>query len=222
MTGVEYDRIYETMPGVRAELIEGVVYVSSPVSAEHGEPHMTAIFWLGTFRIATPGVVGGVDTTVRLDLKNRPQPDGHLRILAEHGGQARISPDGYVVGAPEFVIEIARSTVSYDLHDKLEAYRRNQVREYVIWRVEDVEVDWFVLRGDQYERVEISDDGYFRSVVLPGLWLDPAALMGEDYAAILRVAQAGLASPEHAEFVAQLAVEADRLAALTSREEPPA
>ena len=210
LSAVEFERRYEAMPGVRAELIEGVVYVSSPVSADHGEPHMTAIFWLGTYRTATPGVVGGVDTTIRLDLDNRPQPDGHLRILAENGGRARISEDRYLIGAPDLVIEIARSTVSYDLHDKLNAYRRNEVRDYVVWRVDDSEIDWFTLEGGRYVRLALTTEGYYRSVALPGLWLDPAALIQEDYAVILRVAQEGLASPEHAAFVAHLAAEAAR------------
>ncbi len=213
LSAEEFERRYEAMPGVRAELIEGVAYVSSPVSADHGEPHMTAIFWLGTYRLGTPGVKGGIDTTIRLDLDNRPQPDGHLRILAEYGGRARISEDRYLVGAPDLVIEIARSTVSYDLHDKLNAYRRNEVRDYVVWRVDDSEVDWFTLQGGRYVRLALTPEGHFHSVALPGLWLDPAALIQEDYAAILRVAQAGLASPDHAAFVAQLAAEAARLSA---------
>lgn len=218
LTAAEFERRYRASPAMRAELIEGVVYVASPVSADHGEPHMAAIFWLGAFRTATPGVAGGIDTTIRLDLDNRPQPDGHLRILPEFGGRARIDEDRYVVGAPDLVIEIARSTASYDLHDKLNAYRRNEVSEYIVWRVDDAAIDSFVLREGRYERLDPAPDGRYRSPSLPGLWLDPAALIREDYAAILRVAQEGLASPEHAAFVARLNAEAARIAAQT----PPA
>ena len=212
LSSAEFERRYKAMPGVRAELVEGVVYVSSPVSADHGEPHLQAMFWLGTYLTTTRGVTGGVDTTIRLDLDNRPQPDGHLRIRPECGGKARISPDRYVVGAPELVIEIARSTASYDLHNKLNAYRRNEVLDYVVWRVHDRQVDWFTLRESSYERLTVSPDGLYKSPFLPGLWLDPSALVDGDYAAVLDAAQRGLASPEHAAFVAKLAAEAARLA----------
>jgi Uma2 family endonuclease len=217
----EFERRYRAMPGTRAELIEGVVYVASPVSADHGEPHMGAIFWLGAYLTGTPGVVGGVDTTIRLDLDNRPQPDGHLRILPEYGGNARLSPDRFVVGAPELVIEIARSTVSYDLHDKLDAYRRNEVRDYVVWRVDDRAIDWFWLDGGTYRRMVLSPDGLYRSLTLPGLWLDPSALLGSNYAAILEAVQRGIASPEHAAFVERLNADAARIAATAPEPEDP-
>ena len=210
LSSAEFERRYLAMPGVRAELVEGVVYVSSPVSADHGEPHMGAIFWLGSYLTTTPGIVGGVDTTIRLDLDNRPQPDGHLRILPECGGKAKISLDRYVVGAPELVIEIARSTASYDLYDKLTAYRRNEVLDYVVWRVHDRQVDWFTLRESSYHRLTLSPEGIYKSPSLPGLWLDPVALVGGDYAGILEASQRGLASPEHVAFVAKLAAEAAR------------
>ena len=98
---------------------------------------------------------GGDNATLRLDLDNEPQPDGYLRLLPECGGQARLV-DGYVTGAPELIVEIAASSASYDLHEKLNAYRRNGVREYVVWRVWDQAVDWFVLRGGRFEPLAAS------------------------------------------------------------------
>jgi Putative restriction endonuclease len=59
------------------------------------------------------------------------------------GGQSRIAPDDDVEGAPEFVGEIASSSVSYDLDVKLKVYRRSNVREYIVWRVLDRQIDWF-------------------------------------------------------------------------------
>jgi Uma2 family endonuclease len=114
----------------KAELIEGVVYVPSPVSFDnHGGLHFDLITWLGQYRVATPGVRGGDNTSLRLDLDNEPQPDAFLMVLPTHGGQARIDEDGYVAGAPELIAEVAASSASYDLHDKLNAYRRNGVLE---------------------------------------------------------------------------------------------
>ncbi len=204
LTRDEFERRYQAMPHVdKAELIEGVVYMPSPVSAEdHGEPHFDFITWLGVYRARTPQVRGGDHATLRLDLDNEPQPDGYLRLLPEYGGQARLV-DGYVTGAPELIVEIAASSASYDLHEKLHAYRRNGVREYVVWRVWDEIIDWFVLRSGRFEQLALAD-GIYRSEVLPGLWLEPAAVLRGDLARVLEVLQQGLASPEHAAFVTAL------------------
>lgn len=91
-----------------------------------------------------------------------------------------------------------------DLHDKLHAYRRNEVREYVVWRVWDRAIDWFVLRDDRYQRLQLDAEGQYQSEIFPGLWLAPAALLRSDLAQVLAVLQQGLASPEHAEFVNRL------------------
>jgi len=204
LTRDEFERRYQAMPHVHnAELIEGVVHMPSPVSAEeHGEPHFDLNGWLCVYRAHTPGVRGGDNSTLRLDLANEPQPDGYLRLVRECGGQSQLV-DGYVTGAPELIVEIAASSVSYDLHDKLNAYRRNNVREYVVWRVWDAAVDWFILRGGRFERLPVVD-GIYKSEVFPGLWLEPAAVLRGDLLRAFQVLQQGLASPEHAAFVVRL------------------
>ena len=179
--------------------------MAPPVSyRDHASPHFDVISWLGQYRAATPGISGGDNGSIRLDLDNMPQPDACLLILPSHGGQATIDADGYVAGAPEFIFEVSASSASYDLNDKLNAYRRNGVLEYVVWRVLEQAIDWFVLRGGRYERLAISKEGYYRSEVLAGLWLDPEALLRGDLAAVTKVQRKGLASPEHAAFVARL------------------
>lgn len=205
LTRAEFERRYTAMPHVKkAELIEGVVYMPSPVSQEdHAGPHFDVIGWLGFYRAKTPGVQGGDNATLRLDLDNEPQPDAFLRILPEYGGQSYDSGK-YVGGAPELIVEVAASSASYDLYDKLHAYRRNEVREYVVWRVWDRAIDWFVLREDRYERLAPNAADQYQSQIFPGLWLDPAALLRGDLAQVLAVVQQGLASPEHAEFVSRL------------------
>jgi Uma2 family endonuclease len=205
LTRDEFERRYEAMPHVhKAELIEGVVHLPSPVSAEeHGEPHFDLNGWLCLYRAHTPHVRGGDNSTLRLDLDNEPQPDGYLRLLPECGGQAQLV-DGYVTGAPELIVEIAASSVSYDLHDKLNAYRRNAVREYLVWRVWDAAVDWFILRGGRFELLPLVE-GIYKSEIFPGLWLEPAAVLRGDLLRAFQVLQQGLSSPEHAAFVARLA-----------------
>lgn len=205
LTRAEFERRYAAMPHIKkAELIEGVVYMPSPVSQEdHGGPHFDVIGWLAVYRAGTPGVEGGDNSTLRLDLDNEPQPDAFLRILPEHGGQSQ--NDGkYVAGAPELIVEVAASSASYDLHDKLRAYRRNGVREYAVWRVWDQAIDWFALREGQYEALRPDAAGQYRSEVFPGLWLDAAALLRGNLAQVIAVLQQGLASREHADFVLQL------------------
>ncbi len=207
LTRAEFERRYEAMPPeTRAELVEGVVYLmSSPVSSEgHGTPHLALITWLGNYISQTPGTVAADNATVRLDNDNEPQPDAYLRIEENCGGQSRLE-DGYLEGPPEFAAEVSASTASYDLHDKRNAYRRNGVREYLVWRVWDRAIDWFALRDGRYDRLAPDADGCYKSDVFPGLWLDSKALLRNDLARVLAVLQQGLASPEHAAFVAQLA-----------------
>jgi len=206
LTRAEFERRYLAMPDLKkAELIEGEVYVGSPVRhRRHSVPHSQINGWLSVYVAGTPGVEAGDNGSIRLDLDNEPQPDVYLMIEPEQGGQARISEDDYVEGAPELVAEIAASSVSYDLGKKLHAYRRNGVREYIVWRVEDREVDWFVLREGRYEPLPPAVDGTMRSTVFPGLWLDPAALPRGDLATVLALVQQGLGSPEHADFVNRL------------------
>ena len=205
LSRTEFERRYLNAPkSFKAELIEGVVHVASPVRNElHGVPHANVMWWLVAYKVGTPGVEASDNATVRLDWDNEPQPDASLRILPEFGGQSR-NEDGYVALAPEWVGEIAGSSASYDLHDKLEAYRRNGVREYFVWRTEDAALDWFIHRGGRYERLEAGADGLLRSEVFPGLWLDPAALLAGDLRRVLEVLNTGRASPEHESFVAQL------------------
>jgi Uma2 family endonuclease len=204
LSRVEFERRYDAMPGLKkAELIEGEVYMGSPVrQRQHGLPHGQIITWLGTYTAATPGLEFGDDSSLRLDLDNMPQPDAFLMINHERGGKARVSDDDYVEGAPELVAEIAASSVSYDLGKKLHVYRRNGVREYLVWRVQDREIDWFVLRDGKYESLAAGDDGILRSTVFPGLWLDQPALLRGDLATVLAAVQQGLASADHAAFVA--------------------
>jgi hypothetical protein len=202
----EFERRYEAMPHVKkAELIEGVVYMPSPVRYQrHGRPQRHLSCWLGVYEANTPGVGGADDSTVRLDAPNEFQPDGLLFIDPAHGGQVRLSADDYIEGAPEFAAEVSASTVSIDLHTKLIVYQRNGVREYLVWRVLDQEVDWFVLRDEQFMRQAPDAQGILRSTVFPGLWLDAAALVRGDLATVLAVLHEGLVSPEHAAFVARL------------------
>jgi Uma2 family endonuclease len=194
LTRYEFERRYHAMPdGKKAELIEGIVYMASPVRiTKHGLPHAYIIGWLTTYQASNPGVQVGDNATVIFDMDNEPQPDALLR--KKEGGSSRITADDYVAGAPELIVEIAASTASIDRHKKLHVYRRNGVQEYIIWRVDDGELDWFYLKDGEYLPRETNSSGIICSEVFPGLWLDKAALLSGDMAKVLAVLQQGLAS----------------------------
>ncbi len=203
LTRREFERRYHAMPQTKkAELIEGIVYMASPLRAKaHGKPHARIMGWLIAYEAATPGAEALDNPTVRLDADNEPQPDGLLRL--EQGGKSSISEDDYVEGAPELVVEIAASSASLDLGEKLNVYRRNQVQEYLVWRVYDQEIDWFHLQDSQYARLTPDRAGILRSIVFPGLWLNRTALLDENLAQVLQTLHQGIATAEHQAFLAR-------------------
>src|SRR5205823_14589287 len=111
---------------------------------------------------------------------------------------------GCIEGPPDLCAEIAASSASYDLHTRLRVYRRSGVREYVVWRTLDEAFSWFVLRDGEYESLQPDANGVYRSGIFPGLWIDSAALLRGDLTAALQTLQAGVATSEHAAFVATL------------------
>lgn len=203
LTRDEFEWRYQALPKLnKAELIEGVVYMSSPVGCEsHGEPHADLIGWLWVYCVATPGVDVADNATVRLAGDNEPQPDAFLRLKQ---GQSHISEDDYVEGAPELVVEIAASSASYDLHDKLDVYRRNGVQEYIVWQVYDQKLTWFSLQGGESVPLLPDDLGIIRSQVFPGLQLAVRALLAGNLGLVMKELQKGLATPKHEALVKRL------------------
>ena len=194
LTRYEFERRYTAMPDKKkAELIEGIVYMASPLRIRsHGEPHANLIGWLWSYKIANPGLILGDNSTVRLDLDNEPQPDVVLFIDEKFGGRARISEDDYIEGTPELVAEVAASSASNDLHDKKNAYRRNGVLEYIVWQVFENKLDWFYLQDGEYVSLEPDTEGVIKSKIFPGLWLAASALLTGDMNQVIQVLQQGL------------------------------
>ncbi len=207
LTRDEFERRYRAMPKVKkAELIEGVVHMPSPVSfGYHGKSDDDFAWLLRQYTISTPGTESGGNSTVRLDIDNEPQPDHLLIVLPECGGRIAIDADGYVNGSPELVVEISGSSASFDLGEKFKVYRRNMVLEYIVWRVYDGELDWFEYRNGKYERLSPDESEVYRSSTFPGLWLHAPAFLNRDFPRVLDTLARGLASPEHAAFAAKLA-----------------
>lgn len=206
LTRAEFERRYQAMSKTqKAELIEGVVYMASPVRAtQHARPHAQIVGWMVAYSAATPGVDVQDNATVRLDADNEPQPDALLRLEPQVGGNSRISDDDYIEGAPELIAEIAASSAAYDLNDKLNAYRRNGVQEYIVWQIYENRLDWFRLQEGRYILLAADDVGIIRSQIFPGLWLAVDSLRQGGLAQVLAVLQQGLQTPEHRVFVENL------------------
>ena len=188
-------------PDFRAELIGGVVHVMSPVSQDHSGASFTLAWWLGAYRLSTPGVFGRSEGTVILGEQSEPQPDVYLFIGPAHGG--KVTMDGrYLRGAPELIVEVSMTTAATDLGPKQRDYLEAGVEEYLV--ILENEVRWFRLVDGEYQLIPEDEDGVLRSRRLPGLWLDPAALLRDDQQRLSEVLEQGLASPDHADFVADL------------------
>lgn len=203
LSRAEFERRYQAHPEIRkAELIEGIVYMASPVRArQHGRPHGRIITWLGLYMEATPGIDLLDNSTLRLDLDNESQPDVSVWI---EGGNAFIDEDDYLHGAPELLVEVAGSSAAIDLGAKLQAYRRNGVAEYLVLLTYEREVRWFTFAQGETVQLEPDADGVLQSRVLPGLHLDSARFWQGDLTGVLEGLRRGLATPEHAAFVARL------------------
>ena len=187
------------------ERLEGVVYMPASIRVEqHSEPQAYIIAWLGTYAASTPPVQVGGNATSKLDPDNDPEADALLRIRPEYGGSSGTDRRGYIVGSPELLTEVTGATRQRDLETKFEIYRRNGVREYIVWETLADELYWFMLDDGEYVRQEPGEDGLIKSGVFPGLWLHAESLLNGDLARVLQVVQQGIASAEHAAFVTRL------------------
>ena len=199
----EFHRRYEACAEEEKwELIGGTVYMASPLSLGHSSFDAKIGLVLELYELATPGTQALHNTTAILGEESEPQPDLGLRILPEYGGQSRTTPDDYLQGAPELLVEVAYSRRAIALHGKREDYQRSGVREYIVVCIEEQELYWFHFPSGK--SILANRQGVSRSRVFPGLWLDCTALLRLDAARLMEVLQQGLASRAHAAFVKRL------------------
>lgn len=205
MSREEFIARWEQMPEVKnAELIDGVVYMPSPVSFIHGSFDAPFHLLIGYYTAETPGC-DWLPNTTWLMLESAPQPDISLYIRPEAGGRTGEVKD-LIAGAPELAIEITKSSRTYDLGPKLALYQRAEVQDYVAALIEEQRIEWRILEQGSYVLRPPDVDGIFRSRAFPGLWVDSAALWKRDSKRLLAVLQEGLQSEEHARFVETLKV----------------
>lgn len=181
----EFHRRYEAMPNLRhAELIEGIVYLPSPTRYSYHDSQAALIRgWAALYVSRHPELSVGNDASIILDKDNELQPDA---FIFRKEGQLRLDEDGYLRGRPELAIEVSGSSASCDLHQKKDAYERNGVAEYIVWRVFDSAIDWFVLRDGHYQQKQPDADGMVESEQFRGLRLDIPRALAMDLAGVLK------------------------------------
>ena len=178
-----FHRVYaECEDYERVELIEGVVYMPSPIKiVGHAREQKLALRWLVGYEETRDGDVEAMGSgSVLLDAQNEPIPDAMLYYLRPDRFE-----DGYLNGAPELIFEVAYSSVSKELHQKKRAYERNGVREYIVWRVRQGAIDWFQLRDGAYVQRTPDARGMIESEVFPGLLLNVGAMVVLNRKAVL-------------------------------------
>src|SRR5260370_28171390 len=171
MNVAEFLSRWEDLPELKnAELIDGVVYVPSPVSTDHGSLDTQIHWWLAQYAYSTPGCQCGNNSTW-LMLDSAPQPDSYLRILPAYGGQSR-DEGKYSSGGPELVVEICLTSTEVDFGPKVALYQRAGVREYVTIELFGKRIVWRGLGNARYLFQSPSPYGVLSSLVFLCLSLD--------------------------------------------------
>ncbi len=199
----EFHRLYEAHSDeTKFELIAGTVFLAPPSRWAHGRFHSVFGWLLVSYTTDTLGTEVVDNATTILDDENEPQPDLSLRLLPEYGGKSLVNADGYLVGTPELIVEVALSSRAIDLHQKKDAYRRTGAQEYVVLSLEQQELAWFDFRGRR--KIDPDPDGVYKSRAFPGLWLDLPALLSQRKRDLLKCLRTGLQGAEHEAFVKRL------------------
>jgi Uma2 family endonuclease len=201
----EFMRRWEAMPDLkRAELIDGIVHMPSPISDIHGEFHLQLSWWLASYVAVTPGCAARLASTWLMAKDSAPQPDLALKVLPEYGGQSKLKGK-YAAGAPELIVEVSHTTRARDTGKKRSLYERSGVREYLIVRPKEQHISWLELAQGKYHDLKPDADGLLQSRIFPGLWLDSTALWNGDLSGLAESTQRGAATAEHVTFVRKLA-----------------
>jgi Uma2 family endonuclease len=200
-----FHRLYsQTPPGFKAELVEGAVYVASPVSSHHSIPHARIMLWLGLYELATPSTIVCDNGTLVMNDANELQPDAMLLLNSSVGGGCALA-DGYVRGVPELVVEVSHTTESLDRVSKRRVYESLGVAEYLVVLVASQSVEWWSQTANGFVALKADRNGRFKSKAFPGLWLTPSGIVDASTQQLANTLHEGLASPDHARFVAKLA-----------------
>jgi Uma2 family endonuclease len=161
----------------KADLIDGVIYMSSPESTDANTLFVWLIWLISGFvEERELGEVFGSRVAFRLDEPQGPEPD----IAFVRTDRLHLVQRGFVDGPPDLAIEIVSpESVERDYVRKREQYRQAGVPEY--WIVDEREQRIVLLRrsaSGAYREVK-PRKGVLHSKALPGFWLRPEWLWQE-------------------------------------------
>jgi hypothetical protein len=88
------------------------------------------------------------------------------------------------------------------MNQKLQDYRQEGVREYLVLCIEERRLHWF--RFPSGREIRPDREGVSRSAIFPGLWIHEQALLDHDDPRLVEVVQLGLATSQHAAFLHKL------------------
>ena len=178
----EFERRRGLHPEIKkAELINGLVFLEMTVGPAHADVHKMVMTLLGVYEARHPETQALDNATVVLG-DDEVQPDA---LLSRREGGRAVLGDQNIQGPPELVIEVAASSSAYEANLKRLLYEGAGVEEYAVLQIFEQQVDWWVARGDRFQRVLPDSAGVFSSTLFDGLRLNATAIWAGDMAAVL-------------------------------------
>jgi Uma2 family endonuclease len=157
--------------GEKGDLINGVIYMSSPDNTDANQLNVWLLGLIDSFvEERELGAVYVSRVAFRLEESHGPEPD----IAFVRTDRLHLVERGFVAGAPDVAIEIVSlDSIERDYVLKREQYRQAGVPEY--WIVDEMQQCVVLLRRNAsgaYREVK-PRNGVLRSQALPGFWLRP-------------------------------------------------
>jgi Uma2 family endonuclease len=155
-----------------AEWVDGEVIMVSPASARHQD---IAGFLEAILRIVTEaGDLGKLfQAPFLMRMPERPsgrEPD----LLFVQRDRLHLIEDNFLDGPADLAVEIVSpESIGRDRGDKFVEYERAGIREYWLIDPDREAAEFYELGSDGRYRPAPTEEGGFRSKVIPGLWLRP-------------------------------------------------
>jgi Uma2 family endonuclease len=190
LSQTEFHRRYEAMQTDDTfELVNGVVYLKPRKSY----PHARLIYFFGglltEYELATPTVDGLLNVTLIVSPTCEVQPNLVLRLEPEFGGKSLVVND-FLSGGAELLIEIADKPSPVNVSLKPKEFSRSGIGEYLFLGVRDQDARHFSAKSG-WEATRMRE-GTWKSVALPGLWLNLTAVFAHDSRKALQTLRRGL------------------------------
>ncbi len=161
-------------PSVKAEWINGVAVVHSPVRLSHSDASGTLYRLIGNYLDLHPlGAVHHEKVMIQLT-RNSYEPDVCFFRAAT---AASFTPDMVLFPAPDFVAEVlSDSTAARDRGVKFTDYAAHGISEYWIIDADAEEIEQYVLHEGDYQLRQRATTGAIRSAVIAGFRIPVRAL----------------------------------------------